>query len=229
MPVRVFLVLALGFLATTGHAALVTMDFVEARWFAASGLGRKFDTSTSTATWQYDTASQSLAQTGGTFNLTMKLAPASAVWTHSFTDLTLLDVYGGSASSFICTEGNYGVSENTNFCGGYKLGDNFIDESTATWGPGLAYSRTIGGDDDPTYAQWSVASYLYAGYHSVSWDGTTLVFGNARCLSDCSTMPSGLNNGNLFTLQVSPVPAPGGIWLLGTALGMVAWKRRRSA
>lgn len=209
----------------TAQAALVTMNFTNARWFNQNGVVRNFDLSGSTATWQYDTTSQSLSQTGGVFNLTMKLGLTSVVWTHSFTDLTLLNFYGGSASSFSCAEGNYGVFENTNFCGGYKLGENFTDESTATWGPGLAYSRTIGGDDVATYGQWSINPYIYAGYHTVSWDGSTLVFGNARCLSDCSAMPAGLNNGNLFTLQVVPVPSA--VWLFGSALGVLGWMRHR--
>ena len=209
----------------TAQAALVTMNFTNARWFNQNGVVRNFDLSGSTATWQYDTTSQSLSQTGGVFNLTMKLGLTSVVWTHSFTDLTLLNFYGGSASSFSCAEGNYGVFENTNFCGGYKLGENFTDESTATWGPGLAYSRTIGGDDVATYGQWSINPYIYAGYHTVSWDGSTLVFGNARCLSDCSAMPAGLNNGNLFTLQV--VRGPSAVRLFGSALGVLGRLRHR--
>lgn len=223
--VAVTLILCLASVAA--QAALVTMNFSNAQWFNQNGRVRNFDLSSSTATWEYDTTSQSLHQSGGIFNLTMKLAPTTVVWTHSFTDLIIASVYGGgSASSFTCTEGNYGVYENTNFCGGYKLGENLLDESTATWGPGLAYSRTIGGDDVATYGQWDVNPYIYGGYRAVSWDGSTLVFGNARCLSDCSGMPAGLNNGNLFTLHVVSVPPP--IWLFGSALSMMGWMRKKA-
>ena len=209
--------------AAVANATLVDLQLVDARRFTTGGARKYLISSPTATTWQYNTASQVLTQTGGTFELTLplSLSPLSTAWTQYFTGFTSASYYGGvSADTFICTEGNEGVQENVNWCGGYSLGANFIDESTATWGPGLAYSRTIGGDDVATYQQWNI--YAYSSFHIFSWDGTTMLVGDTGCLSACS-------NGRQYTLQTT-TPIPATAWLLGTGLaGLVGRRLRRSA
>lgn len=210
----------LAVLAPAADAALIAVAPVEAWTYYGGVSSRRYDLSTSTATFVFDTSSTKLTQTGGTFNITLRLTPASIVWTHSMTGL-VWSQSEATADSFTCIEGNYGVYENTNFCGGYEFGDNFIDESVATWGPGTAYSRSIGGDDTAPYGQWSLLAYY--GFTSLGWDGTTLLWGNGSCLiGTCSP-----RNGRLFTFQV--VPAPASLWLLGWAMGLLgAFRMRRT-
>ena len=39
-------------------------------------------------------------------------------------------------ASFVCTEGNFGLSVGVSLCGNYHFGGNFIDESTIDLGSG---------------------------------------------------------------------------------------------
>ena len=86
-------------------------------------------------------------------------------------------------------------------CGNYTFGANFANDSTTTWGPGTAVSRTIGGDDAAAGAQQSIASLN--GMATISWVGTTLVLTNATCTGICTTSAGGFNNGQ--QLDVQPV------------------------
>ena len=64
---------------------------------------------------------------------------------------------GGTAYS--CHEGTFLAGVGASGCGGHNLGANYFNESTSTWGPGLAFSQTIGGDDVATSTQRSIAAY----------------------------------------------------------------------
>jgi hypothetical protein len=68
---------------------------------------------------------------------------------------------------------------------------------------------------------------LYSGFEVVSWDGTNLVWGNARCYAhgDCEGYPENLDGGFRFFYHAVPLPAAG--WLITPAFGVLAWARRR--
>ena len=141
-----------------------------------------------------------------------------------------------TGSAFVCNEGTFMASVGFNGCGGYDFGFNFADESTTTWGPGLATSQTIGGDDttgapvdygavslDYTLCNANPACYGLDGIVGV--DGLTVgdlvLIGNAIPLGVPDT------GGELMTFRVVPVPAAA--WLFGSALGLLGWARRRVA
>jgi hypothetical protein len=114
-------------------------------------------------------------------------------------------------------------------CGNYNLGGNFTNESTTSWGPGTAVSRTIGGDDFALGPQQSIASLN--GMTTISWVGTTLVLANATCTGSCTTLPAGaFNSGQRWTFNAGPqvVPVPAAVWLFGSALGLLGVARRRA-
>jgi len=127
-----------------------------------------------------------------------------------------------SATAYRCIEGTFGVDVGLNFCGGYTIGTNFIDESATVWGPGLAVSQTIGGDDvgnaatSPFRSVGGPRTISDYNFGLISWDGTTLILGNG--------IPIGTLGGQ--TLTFSTVPVPAAAWLFGSALGLVSWMRR---
>ena len=105
------------------------------------------------------------------------------------------------------------------------FGANFASNSTTTWGPGTAFSRTLGGDDAAAGAQQSIASLNTMA--TISLVGTSLVLRNATCNSTVCNGTTSFNNGQQWTLATVPVPAA--VWLFGSALGLFSLIRRRSS
>lgn len=170
----------------------------------------------STATFDYDSVTQVLTQTSGTYNVRIDIVPAINLFRHLVTGAVVGNGGAASASSFVCQEGNFGVNSGASLCGNYNFGVNFFNDSTMSYGPGTAFARTMGGDDMVLGAQQSLA--LYNGFSQVSWLGNTLTLGNA-------TLTSGLT----WTLTTTPVPVPAAVWLFGSALGLMGWMRRKAA
>lgn len=203
----------------TADAATIGMSLQSVKQF---GYGTSVSTniSSSTATWSYDDDTRVLTQTGGVFNLRLARSPQVTYFRHTITGL----VIGGNtaaaaeATSFVCTEGNFGEALAVSQCGNYTFGPNFINESTATWGPGTQVSRVMGGDDTISYVQQSIS--YYNGMLPAYWDGTTLILSNAG---------SPFAPGPYFewTLQAYPVPIAAAAWLFGGALGLLGTIRRR--
>jgi len=131
----------------------------------------------STATFTYDDSTNLLTQTGGTFDARYSIVPnVTTLFRHSITGLVLGDAAMASATTFVCTDGNFGGNVGASLCGNYNFGANFVDESTATWGPGTAFARTIGGDDVAVGLQQSIAQF--DGMNSAGIVGTSLIFSN---------------------------------------------------
>ena len=102
----------------------------------------------STATFSYDDVTNLLTQTGGIFASRWSIVPTVTLFRHTITGLVMGNGGAASASSYICTNGNFGTDISfANLCGNYNFGANFIDDSTISYGPGTAFARTIGGDD----------------------------------------------------------------------------------
>ena len=180
-------------------------------------------------TWSYDDVTNLMTQTGGLINARSTTAPTTTLFRQSITGLVIGNGGAASATSFACTEGNFGTSVGASICGNYLLGGNFINESTTTWGPGTAASRTIGGDDIAAGPQQTIAALN--GMVTASWVGTTLVLTNRTCTGPCTSLPSGAyNNGYTYTFTAGPqsvVPVPAAVWLFGSALGLLGVARRQ--
>jgi hypothetical protein len=186
----------------------------------------------STATWSYDDATDLLSQTGGTFNARFTIVPSTTLFRHSITGLVIGNGAAAAATTYTCTEGNFGSGVGASLCGNYNFGANFINESTVTWGPGTAFARTTGGDDKALGPQQSILAY--DGFTTLSWTGTQLVLSNAVCnpaapgnSNGCATN-GGFNSGYTWTLEGAAVPVPAAVWLFGSALGLLGAVRRRA-
>ena len=180
-------------------------------------------------TWSYDDVTNLMTQTGGTINARATTAPTTTLFRQFITGLVIGNSAAASAATFNCVEGNFGAGVGASICGNYLLGANFLNESTTTWGPGTAASRTLGGDDVAAGAQQTIAALN--GMSVISWSGTTLILGNGTCTGPCLTIGGGANNnGYKYTFTAGPqavVPVPAAVWLFGSALGLLGVARRQ--
>jgi hypothetical protein len=210
---------------SVADAATYTASLTSILVYSNNGTGGSpSNISSSTATFSYDDVTNLLSQTGGTVNQRVTTAPTSTLYRVFITGLVMGNGGAASASTYSCTEGNFGGNVGASICGNYVFGANFFSESTTTWGPGTAVSRTIGGDDGAAGAQQSIASLNSMA--TVSWVGTSLVLRNATCNSTNCNGTTSFNNGQQWTLATVPVPAA--VWLFGSALGILGVARRRA-
>ena len=114
----------------------------------------------STAVWDWD--GTTLTSTG-LYSAVVAISSNpnnAAVLSDQVTDLAIDTSTGtGDGTAYSCLEGTFLSTVGASGCGGHNLGANFQNESTTTWGPGLALSRTIGGDDVATGPQRDIAAY----------------------------------------------------------------------
>ena len=194
--------------ATTYSATLTQVQS-----YSNSGLSTLNISSSTSLNWTYDDVTYLMTQTGGLLNARVTTAPTSTLFRQSITGLVIGNGGAASATTFRCTEGNFGAGVGASICGNYLLGANFTNESTTTWGPGTAASRTIGGDDIAAGPQQTIA--ILDGMDIVSWVGTTLP-------------ADSYNNGYKYTFSVPLilVPVPAAVWLFGSALGVMGLMRR---
>ena len=160
---------ALAVAVAAGIGGMAATDVAQAATYAATltgvltysnngTAGSAGNITSSTATWSYDDVTNLVTETGGLFNIRLTTAPTSTLYRQSITGLVFGNGAAASASTFVCTEGNFGAGVGASICGNYTFGANFINQSTTSWGPGTAASRTIGGDDAPAGAQQTIAS-----------------------------------------------------------------------
>jgi len=219
---------AVGGVSGTADAATYLATLTQVLTYSNNGTaGTAGNITSSTATWTYDDVTNLLTQTGGTFNNRVSTAPTTTLYRTLTTGLVIGNGAAASATTFVCSEGNFGNGVGASICGNYNLGGNFVNESTATWGPGTATSRTMGGDDVVVGDQQSISGL--DGFNTISFNGTTLVLRNASCstagagLVNC-TNPGAFNVGQQWTMA-TVVPIPATAWLLGTGLLGVAGRR----
>lgn len=137
------------------------------------------DLTSSTATFSYDDVTNLVTQTGGIFNQRVSIVPnVVTLFRHTITGLVIGNGAVATAATYVCTNGNFGDVTGASLCGNYNFGNNFVDESTATWGPGTSFAKTIGGDDMNVGPQQNVSQL--DGMNSAGIIGTTLVLSNAR-------------------------------------------------
>jgi hypothetical protein len=230
---QIALGVAAAFGVTVANAVVVQLDLVGANSETSSGSSAAI-VGLDTASWSYDTASGILTGAGA-YKQQYQINPTlpGQLFTYEGSNLVAGGGAAASATSFACVEGSFGAGVGAALCGNYGFGTNGADESTASWGPGLAYSKTIGGDDADAGLQQSLSVFDgmsssndcdggagggFTEHCNGSWDGTTLVMSNAVSAA------SGLS----MTFSVSAIPVPAAVWLFGSALGLLGWARRRT-
>jgi hypothetical protein len=213
--------------ADDAQAATYTATLNSIATYSNSGSSALNISSSTGLTWSYNDVTNLMTQTGGLLNARATTAPTSTLFRQSITGLVIGNGGAASATTFVCAEGNFGAGVGASICGNYTLGLNFANNSTTSWGPGTAVSRTIGGDDVALGPQQSIAQLN--GMSTISWVGTTLVLSNKTCTGPCATLPSGnYNSGYSYTFTAGPqVPVPPAVWLFGSALGLLGVARRQ--
>ena len=177
--------LALALIATFSAANAVSVILITHNQTSSSGTISTLITdgsqanggvSPSTAVWEWD--GTRLTSTG-LFTTTSSIGSSpfsAAVLSDQIVDLSINTATGkANATAYTCIEGNFLAGVGSNGCGGYTLGVNATDESTTVWGPGLAVSQTIGGDDVSTGPPRTISAY---DFDTVSVSGTGLVLDN---------------------------------------------------
>jgi hypothetical protein len=163
--------------------------------------GTALNISSSTGlSWTYDDVTGLMQQTGGTINARATTAPTTTLFRQFITGLVIGNGAAASADTFSCVEGNFGANVGASICGNYVLGGNFTNDSTTTWGPGTAASRTIGGDDAASGPQQTIAALNGM---TASQTGLTLVMSNANCtnLVNCDGTTT-FNTGYKYTFTL---------------------------
>jgi hypothetical protein len=111
--------------------------------------------STSTATWEVDTATGVATQTGGTFKGSASVGK-TPLYTQTMTG-GVLSSGAATASSWGCAEGIFGGIVGAHICGNFTFGGNGTNDSTVG-NSGTAVTVTIGGDDVASGAPQSLAN-----------------------------------------------------------------------
>ena len=159
----------------------------------------------STATWRYDDVTGLVTQTGGVYNVRFTINPATTLFRHSIEGLVIGNGLPATADTFTCTEGNFGTGVGASICGNYSFGANYVNESTASWGPGTDADRVLnsepGGDDTASGPIQSIADY--DNFTTVSFDAGppgSLVLENGSCSGggECDG-PADYTSGYTFT------------------------------
>ncbi|MGI9342471.1 MAG: VPLPA-CTERM sorting domain-containing protein [Gammaproteobacteria bacterium] len=205
--------LALG--GTSAQGAVLDLQLVGASGEFGNNGNLAAVTTASTATWTVDTAT-GVVTGNGQYSGLYQISPVTQLFTQAINDLSIGGGLAAGATQYACIDGNFGPAIGAGLCGNYNFGGNFVNESTVSYGPGTAFSRTIGGDDVAFTPQESLLLY----------DGMTTTIsgitpGSTVTVSNIVPFTQGYD----FTFTVVPVPAA--VWLFGSALGALGWARRR--
>jgi len=205
---------AVGAVPGVADATLYQATLTQVLTYSNNGTaGTAGNITSSTATFTYDDVSGLIQQTGGTFNVRFTTAPTSTLYRSIIQGLVMGNSSPATATSYTCQEGNFGGGVGASICGNYNFGANFVNESTLTYGPGTAATRTLGGDDGSIGTQQSIASLNSMA--TLSFDpppgAGTVVLTNKTCTGPCATLPVGAFNGGVqwsFS-NLTAIAAPG--------------------
>ena len=228
---------------------------------SGSASSLKFDTGSlnplhipSDATWDWNSGTGVLTQTGGTLRSTRNTGPPNWIYEDTVTGLVIDTIAGTTtASSYTCTDGTFGVAlTGANSCGSYSLGANFIDESVTTFnigGDASCESIATGGDDGAFSNSRGLRQRAAGGgciqtvgardmtniFSDLTGSGGNLTLWNANggitgVPGSCVGFPGAANlacNGAHW-MTFSTVPVPAAVWLFGSAMGLLGVARRRA-
>ncbi|MDH5275306.1 MAG: thrombospondin type 3 repeat-containing protein [Gammaproteobacteria bacterium] len=205
----------LGGASTAADAAIIPVALASVKTYSNNGTSMS-DLSSSTATFEYDTVTNLVTQTGGTFVQRLSIVPnVSTLFRHTITGLVIGNGGAASASTYVCVNGNFGQTISfANLCGNYNFGANFVEESTISYGPGTTFARTIGGDDMLAGNQIQQSINQLNGMNSTGIAGTVLFVTNSIHTDDCapggtSPCPPGINSGYDWTFSTNVADTDG--------------------
>lgn len=102
---------ALGGNPGAADAAVFVVTLQQVHIYSNGGTaGTAGNITSSTATWTYDDMTGLLAQAAGVFNVRFTTAPTSTLYRTSITGLVIGNGGPVSASTYVCTEGNFGAN-----------------------------------------------------------------------------------------------------------------------
>jgi len=209
--------LVIFFCAGTANAAQVaaTLDSVSNH----VGGGTWSAVTSGDATWSYDTVTGVIIGSG-TFSADFYAGPGPTLYfSYTIEDLLIGGGSSAAATSFVCSEGILAGQAGGVACANYAINANG-DESSWSYGPGTAFSRTIGGDDT-----------IVADQHNIAfWDDmTSELVGTSLTLSNADGSYSSYVPQFTMNFTVSEVPVPAAVWLFASGLGLLGWLRRKKS
>ena len=183
-------------LVVSDGPAIVPLALIDATIEGAGGLGVAI-LSGSTATWRYNKLT-GIVTGSGFYSAQYQISQTipGQLFTHNIVDLVVGGGNVAAATSYVCIEGTFGEPIGGHLCGNYNFGLNFINESLVTYGPGTAFSRAIGGDDEIVGTQQNLIAY---GGMNTFFNGST-VFLSRPVDPDLG--------GYTMTFEVLPGPIP---------------------
>ena len=192
------------------------------------------DAAATDATWTYDDVSGQLQGTGILTAAIQPFGPGTPIFTHTMVDPSIVGGVASAAScTYACINGGFAVVVNSQVCGNYGFGANFMDDSVFEYADnGRDFTRMIMGDDTDDGVE-GVQTIAFMDMSVVQFDGPggLLVLQTDDWFNDdngiCDEQNPCDSAGAQLTFSVVPVPAA--VWLFGSALGMLGWIRRRAS
>lgn len=227
--------LALAAFIGWGTAGAMSVELVSDQVRAGSGtLYTKF--TSGDATWDWD--GTVLTQTSGIFLSARRIgnSPAGTILETDHITGLVIDTAAGTttASSYTCIEGGFGALTGSSICGNIDFKDNGVMDSMLVYnvyGDANCINRVLGGDDTAGGPLRGLASRDAGGAcaavlgayerYTVSIDGNLITLSNGLDFD----APGYIG----MTFQTAVVPVPGAAWLMGSALGLLGFIRRRTA
>ncbi len=203
---------------------------------ATSASGMVVGATASTATWDWDAANQLLTSTGY-LQLTAHIGNnpvAGSVVSYVVQDLVIDAIAGTTdALSFECREGNFLAGVGVHGCANVIFGDNYAYESAVVYNVGgnaHCINRTVGGDDISVGAPLGLSTLgascdpVQGVFDLYQFTVGSVILSNGICMEEGNSACAGAT---WMTLEAVPIPAAA--WLLGSALGLLGWIRRKTA
>ena len=228
---------------------------------SGSASNLKFDTGSlnpghipSDATWDWNSGTGVLTQTGGTLRSTRNTGPPNWIYEDTVQGLVINTTAAtATASSYTCTDGTFGAAlTGANSCGSFSMGPNFVTDSILAYnvgGDASCTSFTQLGDDGTASNTRGLRERAASGacvqtvgardmtniFSDLTGSGGNLTLWNAvggitgvpvSCVGFPGASNLACNGAHWMTFSTVPVPAA--VWLFGSAMGLLGVARRRT-